>query len=747
MKKTLLTLAIALYTCITAMAQAPKGFNYQGVARNVSGAPIANTAINLRITIHDATPTGTVNFQESFNVTTNTFGLYNVVIGTCNDASACKVLFPSSGIFDVSSWGADPQYMQVEVDITGSGTNYTSLGSTQLMSVPYSLFAANGPVGAAGPVGPAGPAGPAGATGATGPAGPMGPGSVTSVTAGTGLLGGIITTTGTISMPFLGTAGTYGTPTDFPVITTDPQGRVTGVTTFPVPGDNWGSQTVVTAPTLFGNGTGPSPLTIAQNGAVTGQILQWNGLSWAPASVGGTGTVTSITTTAPLSGGPITSSGAISLLPSGVTAGTYGAALGTQVPVITVDGFGRITLASNAPTSIAALLGDVHGASSSTTVVGLQGTPVSATAPLTGQLLQYNGTMWTPTAPGLTTSGTINFIPVFTSATNIGNSKMFQDPTSFMVGLGTIAPKAQFHATSATDSMAGWFSTTIAAPPVTHGVVEADYAGATDGATALIANAYNVATNNATYGVQAYGTGIGVIGQAYTTKMTGTAAVKGLEGSGFCNDNFSMGVGGYGNANGGTPTTSYGVVGNATGGITNWSGYFFGNVNVVGMMSKGGGTFKIDHPLDPENKYLYHSFVESPDMMNIYNDNITTDASGIAVVTLPSYFDALNKDFRYQLTVIGTFAQAIISKEISGNTFEIKTNAPNVKVSWQVTGVRKDVFANAHRVVPEVEKESANKGKYVHPLEYGKPESQQIGDDAAHPSASRPAPTANKDQQ
>jgi len=82
------------------------------------------------------------------------------------------------------------------------------------------------------------------------------------------------------------------------------------------------------------------------------------------------------------------------------------------------------------------------------------------------------------------------------------------------------------------------------------------------------------------------------------------------------------------------------------------------------------------------------SFVESPDMMNVYNGNITTDANGIAVVVLPDYFEAFNIDFRYQLTVIGTFAQAIISSEIQYNVFKIKTNKPNVKDSWQVAGIR-----------------------------------------------------------
>jgi hypothetical protein len=151
-----------------------------------------------------------------------------------------------------------------------------------------------------------------------------------------------------------------------------------------------------------------------------------------------------------------------------------------------------------------------------------------------------------------------------------------------------------------------------------------------------------------------------------------------------------------------------------------------GDVDITGNLSKGGGTFKIDDPTDPANKYLYHSFVESPDMMNVYNGNATTDASGNATVKLPSYFQAENIDFKYQLTVIGQFAQAIVGSEVSNNTFTIKTDKPNVKVSWQVTGVRNDKWAQAHRVVPEVEKETANKGKYLYPELYGQPKSAGI---------------------
>jgi hypothetical protein len=172
----------------------------------------------------------------------------------------------------------------------------------------------------------------------------------------------------------------------------------------------------------------------------------------------------------------------------------------------------------------------------------------------------------------------------------------------------------------------------------------------------------------------------------------------------------------------GTSTATGVLAGSASG----WAAWFNGNVDVDGNLSKAGGSFKIDHPLDPANKYLYHSFVESPDMMNIYNGNVITDAQGDAVVPLPEWFETLNRDFRYQLTVIGQFAQAIVASEIAEGRFSIKTDKPNVKVSWQVTGIRQDAWANAHRIPVEQEKRAVERGFYLHPELYGAPEEKGV---------------------
>ena len=140
-----------------------------------------------------------------------------------------------------------------------------------------------------------------------------------------------------------------------------------------------------------------------------------------------------------------------------------------------------------------------------------------------------------------------------------------------------------------------------------------------------------------------------------------------------------------------------------------------GNLTVTGTVSKGAGSFTIDHPMDPANLYLSHSFVESPDMMNIYNGNITTDKDRFATVKLPTYFEVLNQDFRYQLTVMGQFAQAIVAREIQDNQFVIQTDRPFVRVSWQVTGIRHDAYAEAYRIPVEETKPATERGHYLHP--------------------------------
>jgi hypothetical protein len=164
----------------------------------------------------------------------------------------------------------------------------------------------------------------------------------------------------------------------------------------------------------------------------------------------------------------------------------------------------------------------------------------------------------------------------------------------------------------------------------------------------------------------------------------------------------------------GESTSSYGVYGKSTSGygvyaasLVSKAGYFAGDINVTGYLTKAGGGFQIDHPLKPENKYLNHSSVESSDMKNVYDGIVVLDAAGEAWIEMPEWFDALNRDFRYQLTCIGEFAPVYIAEKIdeaSENEFKIAGGYSGLEVSWQVTGIREDPWANANRPVVEEDK-------------------------------------------
>jgi len=136
--------------------------------------------------------------------------------------------------------------------------------------------------------------------------------------------------------------------------------------------------------------------------------------------------------------------------------------------------------------------------------------------------------------------------------------------------------------------------------------------------------------------------------------------------------------------------------------------------------------FRIDHPLDPANKYLSHASVESPDLKTFYDGIAELDSNGEAVVELPEWFESLNKDFRYQLTGIGGFAPIYIAEEITNNRFKIAGGNPGMKVCWQVTSVRHDAVVQATPMVVEEDKPEDEKGYYQNPEAHGQPKEMGI---------------------
>lgn len=207
-------------------------------------------------------------------------------------------------------------------------------------------------------------------------------------------------------------------------------------------------------------------------------------------------------------------------------------------------------------------------------------------------------------------------------------------------------------------------------------------------------------------------TGIGVQGE---TSSTG----DGVRGE-VLGGNLGSAVAGIHHANG------IGVYGTAASGGS--AGFFEGNVYVTGTCcSMASATTRIDNPLDPANKYLNQSLIQSADMLSVINGNVTLDNTGEAIITVPAWFEAVTGDFRYTLTAIGKPGPNLyIAQELAGNTFGISGGQPGAKVSWQVSGARQDPYAIAHPLQVEQMKPDSEKGFYLHPELYGLPDSQSI---------------------
>lgn len=304
---------------------------------------------------------------------------------------------------------------------------------------------------------------------------------------------------------------------------------------------------------------------------------------------------------------------------------------------------------------------------------------------------------------GITGNGAKNFVPVWTGATTLGNSLIYE--TGGKVGIGTKTPKAGVDVVGK-----GVLGLQVTVPGSMAAV--AGIATDTSNGTTGVYGQTSSSLGNGLFGLSNSTTGgAGVIAQTENTDSTGTAGIFVAHGGG------GLILGGYSGSN---YTLEFKV--DAAG-----NGYYAGNLNVSGNLTKGGGSFKIDHPLDPANKYLSHSFVESPDMMNVYNGVVVLDAHGSASVKLPDYFEALNRDFRYQLTAIGAPGPNLyIAKEVSGNSFKIAGGKPHGRVSWQVTGIRHDAYADAYRIPTEELKPAAEQGYYLHPEVFGQPASKSI---------------------
>lgn len=718
-------LFVGMITCEIIAQGIPQTINFQGVLKDASGNIVSNGDYNITFKIYDAESGGTALWTET-KLVNIVNGIFSTQLG-----SITPITLP----FDAAYWlgvtvGSNPEmtprtaftsvpYSRISLTVPDNSLTANKISSGQIVkSVNGLKDNINLVAGSNVTITPSGNDLTISAASGAG-------GTVTQVNTGAGLTGGPITTTGTIS------------------IAND------GVTTAMLQ-NNSVTSTKIADGTVATADLADNSVTSAKivDGAITTTDLGDNSVTSAKIADGTIGTTD-------LANNSVTTD---KIVDATITANDIG---NTQVVK-----------------SINSLKDNVNLVAGSNITITPSGNNLTIAS----------------TSGGVGGSGTTNYIPLFTGSTTLGNSIINQDASK--IGIGTLTPSEKLDVLGNIKfgasipiklinkvGVSGWWGLTLNIDGTDH--FSFDRLG-----TAIISNKLGIGVNDPQYPLHistnrkyaGYFTSDSLSGNTHVIQgeFTGTGNIDavGVYGKSFPANNYGIGgyfqggyMGVYGNSyayggyfdggymgvygqviptgngsyygvrgyvNGGSgwnyavygsatgSGTNYGVYGSAFGGTTYWAGYFSGNVNVTGTISKGGGSFKIDHPLDPQNKYLYHSFVESPDMMNIYNGNVITDASGYAIVTLPDWFEALNKDFRYQLTVIGDFAQAIIAQKIQNNQFTIRTDKPNVEVSWQVTGIRKDPFAEKNRIPVEEYKQGDDRGKYLYPEAYGQPETMGI---------------------
>ena len=478
---------------------------------------------------------------------------------------------------------------------------------------------------------------------------------------------------GDVSFGGVGVAGTVDLGVSIMGLNNDPSNPAGNFENYATTGNGNG----VTAETSTPNGAGVAGMALATSGAAVGVT----GTTASPAGTGVYGNATDKTG-------------------AGVTVGVEGTAsnpTGYGVYGVNNAVFGGVGVFGQNKSANGALGAGVEGSNASPGGFGVEGVNTDTTGSSTGGTGGI-GVYGTTTSPG--------GYGIYGFATTGTTPPPLPAPAPAPVGVA-----------GTTNAPSGYGVYGVAQPTNTSG------------------NAYGVyGQSNSGDAVHGLCTGVNCSGVAGVINSNGTGQTEGIAGVNNSTSGLSNGVYGHTASPGGVA----GLFENIAGGLillgrvnpsTNLftvdgsgSGFFANNLQVNGTLTVSGnlikpsGSFKIDDPIDPANKYLSHSFVESPDMMNIYNGIVRLDAQGEAWVVLPDYFEALNRDFRYQLTSIGLPQPRLyIATEVKGNRFRIAGGRANAKVSWQVTGIRHDAWADAHRIPDEEDKPADLRGTYMHP--------------------------------
>jgi trimeric autotransporter adhesin len=440
--------------------------------------------------------------------------------------------------------------------------------------------------------------------------------------------------------------------------------------TFPAAGTITGVTTAAGSGLTGGGTSGTLGLSLITTCA-SGQSLLWNGSAWVCKTPGGGGSVTSVALSAPSSdftvtGSPVTSSGTL-----GLNWAVPPTSSDTNNAIVKRDSTGSFNASS--------ISGKTLTSTGNAFVFGELG--VGTVSPrgsldVYGGALRVTGTDQNGTAFVSSSAGTAYF------SNNFISNGIAVSPTG-TVGIGTGSPQAELNLNAGGNANA---DSLLLGNNSSKGLQLRDNGTAVDLESIGVPLFVNLQTQQRV--------SIGNYTNPYAPLNVGYLDYEGE----FVSADFSNDVGVEGDL------------------YVNKDFFVFGTKN-----------FRIDHPLDPTNKYLDHSVIESSEVLNQYSGNAVLDAEGEARVQFPAWFEAINVDFRYQLTAVGAPGPNLyIAEEVKDNAFKIAGGTPGTKVSWQVTARRNDPYMRAHPYVVERDKPKGKRGYYTDPSLYGAPKEQGI---------------------